>query len=126
MELVSELNGLTGTEPITQDELDFAVNTATLTLPGSWETNEAVMLSLQEMVEFGLPSDYFDTLEERTRALTLDEVNAAARNTVHPQAMIWVVVGDKAVIEDGLKALGLGPVFEIDADGNVKGRLIGD
>lgn len=52
MELVSELNGLTGTEPITQDELDFAVNTATLTLPGSWETNEAVMLSLQEMVEF--------------------------------------------------------------------------
>lgn len=73
-----------------------------------------------------MPSDYFDTLEERTRALTLDEVNAAARNTVHPQAMIWVVVGDKAVIEDGLKALGLGPVFEIDADGNVKGRLIGD
>jgi hypothetical protein len=31
------------------------------------------------------------------------------------------VVGDKAKIEAGVRELGLGPIHEIDADGNLKG-----
>jgi len=34
------------------------------------------------------------------------------------------VVGDKESIEEGLKDLELGPVYEIDADGNIIGQLI--
>ena len=38
---------------------------------------------------------------------------------LHPDKIVWLVVGDKAVIEDGIRALELGPMYEIDADGNV-------
>lgn len=123
-EIVAELNGITGAKPVTPDELDRAVKSRTLTLPGSWETGNAVLASLGEMEQYGLAEDYFDTLADRIRGMTLDQINAVARRTVMPGRVIWVVVGDKASIQDGLKSLNLGPIFEIDADGNVIGRLV--
>lgn len=123
-ELVSELKGIVGERPATADELDRAKKSRTLTLPGSWETNGAVMGSIGEMVQFGYDDDHFDKLAETIRSLSLDQVNAAAKSIVQPGKVIWVVVGDKATIEAGLHELDLGPVYEIDADGNVKGRLV--
>jgi len=38
---------------------------------------------------------------------------------VHPDNMIWVVVGDRAKIEAGVKELNLGEVRLMDADGKV-------
>jgi zinc protease len=29
---------------------------------------------------------------------------------VHPESLIWVIVGDRAKIEAGVAALGLGPI----------------
>jgi zinc protease len=34
-----------------------------------------------------------------------------------------VVVGDRAKIEAGIRELGLGPIYEIDGDGNVMREL---
>jgi hypothetical protein len=34
---------------------------------------------------------------------------------------LWIVVGDKESILPGIEELGLGPVQEIDVDGNVIG-----
>ena len=36
------------------------------------------------MEEYDLEEDYFDTLAERIRGMTLDQVNAAARKLVQP------------------------------------------
>jgi zinc protease len=123
-EVVAELTGIVGTRPIAADELERAVNSRTLTLPGSWETNAAVLSSIGEMEEYDLDEDYFDTLAQRIRGMTLDQVNAAAQKLVQPGRVIWVVVGDKASIEEGLRGLELGPVYEIDPEGNIIGRLV--
>ncbi|MEZ4417526.1 MAG: pitrilysin family protein [Gemmatimonadota bacterium] len=123
-EILSELTGVTGERPLTQDELERAQASRTLTLPGSWETQGAVATSIVNMLEYQLPEDHFDTLAERIRALRLQDVNSAARGLLRPDRLIWVVVGDRAEIEEGLRALHLGPIYEIDADGNVKGRPI--
>jgi zinc protease len=32
---------------------------------------------------------------------------------------VWVVVGDREKIEQGIRELDIGPMYEIDADGNV-------
>ena len=125
-EIVNELTGIVGANPATAAELDRAVRSQTLTLPGRWETNGAVLSSITEMVEYGLAEDHWDTLADRVRSLSLDDVNRAARDVVQPGKMIWVVVGDRAVIEPGLRELNLGPIYEIDADGNVKGQIISD
>jgi zinc protease len=37
---------------------------------------------------------------------------------VHPDHLTWIVVGDRAKIEAGIRELGLGEVHLINADGN--------
>ena len=50
------------------------------------------------------------------KSLTTDEVNAAAK-AIDPKALTWVVVGDLSKIEQPIRALDLGTVTVIDADG---------
>jgi zinc protease len=38
---------------------------------------------------------------------------------VQPDKLVWVIAGDRAKVEPGLRELGLGQVKSIDADGNV-------
>jgi zinc protease len=37
---------------------------------------------------------------------------------VHPDKLIWVVVGDRAKVESGIRELNLGELHLLDADGN--------
>ncbi len=120
VEIANELRGIVGERPATADELDRAVKSRTLTLPGSWETNGAVMNSIGDIVRFGYPDDYFNTYTEKIRSLGLGQVQAAANKTLYPDRIIWVVIGDKQKIEAGIRELNFGPVQEIDADGNPK------
>ena len=70
------------------------------------------------MVRYGLEADHYDTYVEKVRALELSDVSAAARDVLQPDRLVWIVVGDRAVVEDGIQALGLGELHHIDADGN--------
>ena len=63
------------------------------------------------------PDDWVRTLKTRTEAQSVDSINAAARAVIQPSAMTWVVVGDLAKIEQGIRALGLGEVQVVDLDG---------
>ena len=42
----------------------------------------------------------------------------AANSTIRPDSLVWVVAGDRAKIEAGIRQLGLGEVKFLDADGN--------
>ena len=74
--------------------------------------------SLAEVVCFGLPDDYWQTYADRIRALTRDSLNSAAKTVVQPDRLVWVVVGDRAKIEAGVRELNFGEVGFLDADGN--------
>ena len=118
VELQKELRGIRGERPIQPDELQRAQASLTLTLPGSWETMGAVAASIGEIVAFGLDDRYFDTYADKIRAQTPATVTAAAVNTVQPDHLVWVIVGDRARIEPAIKELGLGEIHRVDADGN--------
>jgi zinc protease len=120
-ELRKELSGIVDGRPPTADELARAQSSLTLTLPGNWETMDAVAGSIGEIVTFGLDDRYFDGYADRVRAQTLATVGAAARETIHPDRLVWVVVGDRAKIEQGVRNLGLGEIRLIDADGKPLG-----
>ena len=122
-ELAGELQGVLGGRPFTVEELEFAKNTKTLTLPGSWETAGAVAGSIGEIVRFGLDDRYFETYAGEVRALSVGQVQEAAEIVVHPDNVVWVVVGDREKIEAGIRQLGIGPMYLIDADGNVLSEL---
>jgi len=120
-ELRKELSGMVEGRPPTPEELARAQSSLTLTLPGNWETMDAVAGSIGEIVTFGLDDRYFDGYADRVRAQTLATVSAAARETIHPDRLVWVVVGDRAKIEQGVRNLGLGEIRLIDADGKPLG-----
>jgi len=121
MEVQKELRGILTDRPATPEELSRAISGLTLTLPGNWETMGAVSGSIEDMVVFGLDDRYYDTYAERVRAQTIESVSAAAKETIHPDNMVWVVVGDRAKIEPGLRNLKLGEIRLIDADGKPLG-----
>ncbi len=119
-EIQKEITGIRGggDKPATSDELAKVKDQKTLTLPGRWETNGAVMADIVEIVRFGLDEGHWSTYADQVRALDLGSVGSQADRLLQPDRMIWVVVGDRAKIEEGVDALGLGEIRLLDADGN--------
>jgi zinc protease len=118
IEVMKEFKGIVGDKRVAGPELVAAQDGMTRTMPGEWETQRAVAGSMSEMVRFGLPDDYFATFPTKVRALKTGDVDATAKKTLMPGKMVWVVVGDRAKIEAGIKELGWGDVKYLDADGN--------
>jgi zinc protease len=121
-ELRKELVEIGTSRPPESDELARVMDEETLSLPGRWETSNAVSGSLQEMVRYGYEDDYWDTYAQQVRGLSMDEVSAAAKEYVQPDRLVWVIVGDRARIEDEVRALELGDVTFLDVDGKPIGN----
>jgi zinc protease len=120
-EMRKEFSDIVGSRPPTEEELDRVKSGKVLGLPGLWETNSSVASSIHEMVSFGLPQDYFDTYASKVKGLNPVQVSAAARSLIKPEGIVYVIVGDRSKVDTGLKALGLGEVKLLDADGNPAG-----
>jgi len=118
-EMNKEFRSILADRPLTAEELARIQANETLSLPGSWETIDEVGQSIADLIHFGLPDDYYETYAGKVRALKTSDLNDAAKVVVHPDSMIWVVVGDRAKIEAGVKELNLGEVRLMDADGKV-------
>ena len=117
-ELNKEFRGIVNDRPPTAAELQRSQNTMTLKLPGSRETIDEVGDSILEQVQFGLPDDYYETFSRKVRSLDVSAVTDAAKSTIRPDNLVWVVVGDRAKIEAGIRQLGLGEVRFLDANGS--------
>ena len=117
VEISKELRGVLGDHPLTQEELSVVQDSETLSLPGSRETQQEVGNSINELVQFGLPDDYYETMAAKIRALKPADVANAAKIVDHPDNLIWVVVGDRSKIEAGVNELNLGELRFLGPDG---------
>ncbi len=117
-EVIKEYRDLLGSKPVTAAELEKSVLNAVRALPGAYETAGAVQGTLSWMVQYQRPDNYVETLKGRYEAIKLDDVNAAAKATLKPEQFTWVIVGDLAKIEQGVRDLKLGEVTVLDVDGN--------
>ena len=71
----------------------------------------------------GLAENHWDSFADEVRGLELADISGEADRVLRPANMVWVVVGDREQIEEGVRGLGLGDVRFLDADGNpVEGR----
>ena len=105
-EMVKEMKGIAGAVPPTEKEMAEAKSSLTLTLPGRWESTRNLSESLQDLVTFGLPDGWYDGYAARIRAVTAADL-AAAGSLVDPDAVVWVVIGDRAKVEAPLRAMAL-------------------
>jgi len=116
-ELVREYRDIAGGKPITAEELKAAVDNNTLGLPGSFETAGQLSSAYTNIVQYGLPEDYYNSYTQKALSLTPAQANALAARSYSPDRLVWVVVGDMSKVEAGIRALNIGEVRKIDADG---------
>jgi len=102
-------------KPMTQTEFGLAINGAMLELPGRFETSQAVLGAMQSNDLFKRPDDYYATITKRYQAMTLPELQAAAKRVIDPAKITWIVVGDAAKVKPQLDTLGL-PVEVVPAN----------
>ncbi|MEN0006787.1 MAG: insulinase family protein, partial [Bacteroidota bacterium] len=117
-EILKEFEQFSGDQPITQEEFDKTTNNTILQLPGQWETNNAVMGSVNNVVKYGLKDDYYQKYDQMVRDLSLEDVRKLSKKLVRPKDLSFFVVGDKEKILPGLKELGFDEVILVDPDGN--------
>lgn len=115
-EIDKEIRGIRAGRPATQAELDLLSKGQVLSLPGQFETNQAMVGYLQYINRYGKPYDHVTTLPRRYAALTPETITANAA-TIRPEGLTWVIVGDLAKVEAKTRALKLGPVEVWDAEG---------
>jgi zinc protease len=117
-ELVKEYHDIIGPKPIEGTELEREKANATLGLPGSFETVQQLAGAYSQIIQYGLPEDYFNTFTQKVLAINPDSANATAKKLIQPDHVMWVVVGDMSKVEAGIRDLNLGEIHKIDADGN--------
>ena len=96
-----------GTSPMTQAELDLAINSRVRSMPGELATSKSILDAIRSNDLYRRPDDYSVRQTARYRTLTLEQARGAIRAAIDPLKMNWVVVGDAGKIRPQLAPLGL-------------------
>jgi zinc protease len=122
-EFLKELRGIRGDIPITPKELDQAKESIIRGFPRTFETPAQIATRLTDVALNGLSDSYFNSYIASIQAVTAADVNKVAREAIDPSKLAILVVGDRSVIEPGLRSLeGIGAsVTILDADGHPVG-----
>lgn len=117
-EIIKEFKAINGDKPVTKDEFEKDKTNTVLQLPGQWETNGAVRNSVDNIVKYGLPENYYQTYDKNVKALAIEDVRKISKQMIDASKLAWFVVGDKDKILPKLKELGFEEIVLVDADGN--------
>jgi zinc protease len=93
---------------ITADELAHAQASLTRGYVRHFETTGQIVRGAAQMVTYDLPEDVFDRFVPSVEAVSGADVQAAAQSFIRPADATIVVVGDAAVCQEPLEALGRG------------------
>ena len=99
-----ELRGMAGERPITQAELDAAKQHVIRSWPEQFEWNSSTAGAVAESWVLDKSLTDLKTFQQRIAAVTLDQVNAAARKYAQPDKAVFLLVGypEKIGAIDGL------------------------
>jgi zinc protease len=82
----------------------------------AFETLGAKLNVVGNISGLGFDDDYVAQREQEVKALTVDDMKRLYNDYVHPDQMIYLVVGDKATQLERLEALGLGTPVLLNPD----------
>ena len=99
-------------------EVEFQAAKAALLrqFPSSFENSWQVLEELVPLVSFDLPDDYYRTFPAEIEAVSLEDVRRVAQERIDNDRLMLLVVGDRDVVEPGLREIGL-PVCLVDHEG---------
>jgi zinc protease len=97
-------------DPIPEEELARGRNYQALGFPEQFQTVGQIARMLEDLAQYGLPDEYYNKYVDQILGVKGEDLRRAARTTLDPERMLIVLVGDRKVIEPGVKALNLGPI----------------
>ena len=115
IEFMKELRSIRDTVPAA--ELAKAKTYLQLQMPASFETTGQIANQLVPIVLYDLPLDYYNSYAQQIDRLTQADVQRVAREYIDPSRLAIVIVGDRASIEGGVRALRLGELLIRDLSG---------
>jgi len=116
VETLKEFRDVRGSRPISDDELNGARNGFSRGYPAGFERPGQVLGQVIQLLIHDLPDDYFRTVSHELAEVTLEQVQQTGVDRVHTDTLTVLVVGDRQVIEPGLRELGL-PMVILDSNG---------
>ena len=105
--LLQDMRDFPTTRPVDATELNRVTDGNVRGLPNRFETNEQVLRAIVTGQRLGRPDDYSSTLPDRYRAIDAAAIDGAAKRWLQPEGLVFVVVGDRALVEPQLKDIGL-------------------
>ena len=103
----AQIRGFLGENGATAAELERTVNGNVRELPGQFERTPSILAQMQGDVMLGRPSNYAETVADKYKALTAEDINDAIAEAIDPDKFTWVIVGDVDKIKTQLEALDL-------------------
>ena len=117
-EIIKEVTDLLGPKPPQDAEIALMRKNKVLTLPGRFQSADALLGYIMDNDVRGRDYSYAEKLPEKYRKLTSALIEKTARKYLHPETLTWVVVGDLDKIEQKIRDLNIGTVEVVDARGN--------
>jgi zinc protease len=114
VEVQKEIRGVAGERPIAGEEYASVMRSQVLRLPGAFETLGSLTGAGIRMLTFNRPDDFYTNYAKNVRALTEADLANAATKMVHPDEVIWIVIGDMKKVEAGIRELNLGEAMKLD------------
>jgi zinc protease len=108
VEFMRELRAIL--ERVPDEELQRAKNYVALGFPQSFETVGSTAGMITELALYDLPLDTFERFIGAVMAVSGEDVERVARQYLDPDRVAIIVVGDRSVIEPGIRALDLGTI----------------
>jgi zinc protease len=127
VELLKEIKDITGSRPITDEELAFAKDRLIKSFPARFETTVGQADTLSELAVFRLADDYFTTYQSKIAAVKREDVARVARKYIQFEDLTILIVGDRKVIEPRLKEM-TSPqvVLVLDRGWNPQANVVSD
>lgn len=118
IEFMKELKGIVGDRPITDEEIKTAKESLIQSLPQRFASVSAISNAINGLVVQGLPDDYYQTYATNVSAVTKEDLLRVAKQYIDLNHLAIVIVGDRAKVEEPLKATGVAPITVLDVEGN--------
>jgi predicted Zn-dependent peptidase len=118
-EILGEMKTMIETE-VTMDELTRNINYNNGNFALSLESDQTVARFALNIEKYGLPSDYYQNYLSRLQKVTQADVQAAAKQYIHPENCIILVVGSRDVVENLKQFDTDGKIEFYDYNGDVK------
>jgi len=96
--IVDELKHIRS-RPVTQEEFTRAREALKNQFIFKFQTSSQILRQMMSIEYQGLPENYLETYLSNIDAVTIEQVQEAARKYIHPDRLTLVLVGNKAVLE---------------------------